>query len=137
MSLLNAIRLSITPGDTYVQLHSDIGKLERILSNLIDNALRHTPEGGDITLEISCGNEGECSLIVKDNGSGIKAEELAYIFDARYRASNATHSKGKNVGLGLAITHKLAELMKLDIRVQSTFGEGTSFSLNLRSATSV
>ena len=128
------IKMSVVPEFSNVQVHSDIGKLERILSNLIDNALRHTPENGMICLEISGVNNGECHLIVKDTGTGIKAEEIAYIFDARYRASNATHDKGKNVGLGLAITQKLAELMKFELRVQSKFGKGTSFSLNLKNA---
>ena len=130
------IKMVIIPEFSNVQVNSDIGKLERILSNLIDNALRHTAENGEISLEISGINEGECYLLVKDNGSGIKEEEVAYIFDARYRASNATSGKGKNVGLGLAITQKLAELMRLDIRVQSKLGEGTSFSLNLKNAIS-
>ncbi len=126
------IKISIVPEFSMVQLHSDIGKLERVLSNLIDNALRHTPENGSICLEISSASDGECYLMVTDSGTGIKEEEIAYIFDARYRASNATQGRGKNVGLGLAITQKLVELMKCDIRVQSTFGEGTSFSLNLK-----
>lgn len=129
------IRMAVVPEFSSVHLHSDIGKLERVLSNLIDNALRHTPEGGMVCLEISNVSEGECYLIVKDNGSGIKEEEIAYIFDARYRASNATQGKGKNVGLGLAITQKLSELMKCDIRVQSQLGKGTSFSLNLKNVT--
>ncbi|WP_077337955.1 sensor histidine kinase [Pseudocolwellia agarivorans] len=129
------IKLSIIPEFSHIQVYSDIGKLERVLSNLIDNALRHTPAGGNIILETSDVNNGQCYLTVKDNGTGIKAEEIAYIFDARYRASNAIQGESKHAGLGLAITQKLLELLKCEIRVQSQLGEGTSFSLNLKNVT--
>ena len=69
---------------------------------------------------------------ITDNGTGIKAEELSYIFDTRYRASNAIQDKNKHTGLGLAITKKLLELLKSDIKVQSTLGAGSSFYFNLR-----
>jgi len=126
------IEITIIPEYSAVQVYSDIGKLERVLSNLIDNALRHTAEGGKIQLVISDVTNDQCYLVVKDNGTGIKAEEIAYIFDARYRASNAIQSENKHAGLGLAITKKLLELLKCEIRVQSQLGEGTSFSLNLK-----
>ena len=126
------IKISIIPEFSSVQIYSDIGKLERVLSNLIDNALRHTPEGGSIELTTSDITDDQCYLVIKDNGTGIKEEEIAYIFDARYRASNAIQSESKHAGLGLAITKKLLELLKCDIRVQSQLGEGTSFSLNLK-----
>lgn len=129
------IKIAIIPEYSNIHVYSDIGKLERILSNLIDNALRHTPEGGIIQLKVSDVNNNECYLIVKDNGTGIKAEEIAYIFDARYRASNAIQSESRHAGLGLAITQKLLALLKCEIRVQSQLGEGTSFSLNLKNVT--
>lgn len=126
------IKIMITPAHCDVQVYSDIGKLERILSNLIENSLRHTPAQGEIVLQVNEINENQCQVLVKDNGTGIKAEEVAYIFDARYRASNATQKDGKHNGLGLAITKKLLELLQSDIRVKSALGEGTSFSFNLR-----
>jgi len=129
------INLKITPEFSNIQIYSDIGKLERVLTNLIDNALRHTAKNGEISLEISDVANDQCSLMVKDNGTGIKEEEIAYIFDARYRASNATQGKNRNAGLGLAITKKLLNLLKCDIRVQSKLGKGTSFSLNLKNVT--
>jgi len=126
------IEIQIIPEFLNLQIYSDIGKLERVLSNLIDNGLRHTPKGGTIKLEVADIDNDQCSLLVKDNGTGIKTEEIAYIFDTRYRASNAIESESKHAGLGLAITKKLLELLKCDIRVQSKLGEGTSFSLNLK-----
>ena len=128
------IKLTIDPAVCQVQVHSDIGKLERVLSNLLENAIRHTPGNGAITLKVEDISEQQCQLSVVDTGTGIKAEEIAYIFDARYRASNATESRGQHTGLGLAITKKLLELLQTDIRVKSKLGQGTSFSFNLRKA---
>ncbi len=128
------INLVIEPSFPQVQVYSDIGKVERILSNLIENALRHTPEQGEIILQVQPLDEKHCQIVVKDNGTGIKDEELAYIFDARYRASNATQSKGQHTGLGLAITKKLLGLLQTDIRVNSRLGEGTAFAFNIRIA---
>lgn len=127
------ITLSIRPKFSEVMISSDIGKLERILSNLIENALRHTPENGEIILQIDAGKDEQCLLTLQDNGTGIKPEELAYIFDTRYRASNATASKGQHTGLGLAITKKLVELLNADINVTSELGKGTAFTINLES----
>jgi len=126
------IQISIVPECSYTQIHSDIGKLERVLSNLLENAIRHTSEKGMITLTITEHNNNQCQLSITDTGTGIKEEELLYIFDTRYRASNAIQDKEKHTGLGLAITKKLLELLKTDIKVTSTLGEGTCFSFNLR-----
>ncbi len=69
----------------------------------------------------------KCQVSIIDNGTGIRGEELAYIFDTRYRASNATLGKEKHTGLGLAITKKLLELLKADIKVKSEIGLGSEF----------
>ena len=128
------VRLIIEPEFPQIQVHSDIGKLERILSNLIENALRHTDAGGEIIISVQQNNEKHCQLTVTDSGSGIKEEEIAYIFDARYRASNATQGKSKHTGLGLAITKKLLTLLHTDIRVKSRLGQGSAFTFNVRTA---
>ncbi|MBA6365051.1 HAMP domain-containing histidine kinase [Colwellia sp. BRX8-8] len=125
------IEINIVPECSYTQVHSDIGKLERVLSNLLENAIRHTAELGKITLSISEVDKNHCQLNITDTGTGIKEDELPYIFDTRYRASNAVQDKQKHTGLGLAITKKLLELLKSDIKVTSTLGEGTTFSINL------
>jgi len=126
------ILMSIKPEVTNVLVHSDIGKLERVLSNIIDNAIRHTAQGEMIILEIQESDQEQCKVSIIDNGTGIKAEELSYIFDTRYRASNATQGSEKHTGLGLAITKRLLEILNTDIRVKSVLGEGTTFSFNLR-----
>ncbi|WP_259367813.1 MULTISPECIES: sensor histidine kinase [unclassified Colwellia] len=124
------IDVTMIPECSYAQVDSDIGKLERVLSNLLENAIRHTPVLGEITLVITDINQHQCQLTITD--TGIKEEELLYIFNTRYRASNAVQDKEKHTGLGLAITKKLLELLKSDIKVTSILGKGSSFSFNLR-----
>ena len=124
--------LIIKPERCNCRVFCDIAKLERVLSNLIENALRHTPSGGKITLEILDISENFYQLSVIDNGSGIKKAELDYIFDARYRASNAINNDKKHNGLGLAITKQLLQLLNTDIKVESDIGKGAKFKFNLR-----
>ena len=127
------VSLTISPTVCDIKAYSDIGKLERVLTNLIENALRHTGEGGAI--EIKVNQQGEdLTVTVKDTGVGISAKELPYIFEARYRASNSKECKKSHAGLGLAITERLIKLLKTDIRVQSKIGAGTEFSFQLREA---
>lgn len=113
-------------------IYSDIAKVERVLSNLIENAIRHSPPDGKIILGGQVTEEQLCKISVQDNGTGIKQEELPYIFDPRYRASNAVNSEKKHTGLGLAITKKLMNILSGDIRVVSELGKGTEFSFTVR-----
>lgn len=124
------------------QVMSDIGKLERVVSNLIENAIRHTSKKGHIDIKISAPinfsqmNENTsqqplCHICISDTGTGIKNDELAYIFDARYRASNAIQDEESHNGLGLAITKKLLLLMNTEIKVSSELNVGSDFSFNL------
>lgn len=125
--------LRVEPAQFDYQVNADIGKLERILTNLIENALRHTPKDGEIVLEVSAADDqnSKLRLNVRDTGSGIGKHEIAHIFDARYRASNAMEDKNTHVGLGLAISKKLVALLDSELRVQSELGQGTHFSFDL------
>lgn len=127
------VKLVIEPTVCDFNTICDIAKLERVLSNLIDNALRHTPENGTITINVFA-KECKLTIQVSDTGSGIKAEEINYIFDARYRASNAIGNKKQHGGLGLAISKRLLHILNSDIKVQSEFGQGTQFEFSIRQA---
>ncbi|MDG1753089.1 MAG: HAMP domain-containing sensor histidine kinase [Thalassotalea sp.] len=127
------ISIIITPQCSTLLIHSDIAKLERVVSNLIENAIRHTSNAGQIAINIE-EQEKHCFVKVRDNGTGIKTEELSYIFDTRYRASNAIQSDEKHTGLGLAITKKILELLKSEIHVTSELGKGTEFSFDVKVA---
>jgi signal transduction histidine kinase len=132
------IQIKVNPEQFNYQVYTDIAKLERILSNIIDNALRHTPEGGSIEINVASIDDSSSSnklkIEIKDSGVGISEQDIAYIFDARYRASNSQGKNGKNAGLGLAITKKLVNLLNSDISVSSQLGLGTSFIFYLTTA---
>lgn len=109
---------------------ADIGMTERVLENLIENALRHTPSGGEI--RIGARPEGaRVELRVADTGEGIAPEELPNIFDRYYQVDR---SASGSAGLGLAITRRIVELHGGRIAAQSTPGRGSTFVFDLPAA---
>ncbi len=129
----HGIELRLLPQHLQQMVYSDIAKLERILTNLIENALRHTPSGGAIILAITKKSD-VLAITVTDTGTGINAKELAYIFDARYRASNCQGEKNQHAGLGLAISKRLSQLLNGELTVESKIGQGCTFSLSLQAS---
>lgn len=127
------ITLKVSPVECDFSVYTDIAKLERILTNLIGNALRHTKSGGQIELKVQRQGE-DYQVIVADSGVGISAKDLPYIFEARYQASNSQGCKKTHSGLGLAITNRLIKLIKSEIKVSSELGKGTEFSFSLRAS---
>jgi two-component system sensor histidine kinase BaeS len=112
------------------QVEVDPGRLAQVLENLMSNALRYTPEGGQITL--SAAAEGNSvSLCVQDNGVGIAPGDLPYVFDRFYRADKSRQREGGASGLGLAIAKSIVEAQGGSISVESTLGEGTVFMIAL------
>lgn len=128
------ISLTLQPQQCRYIVYSDIAKLERIITNLLENALRHTNKGGVVTIIVSQLSD-KVKIAVSDNGSGISKEDIAYIFDARYRASNAIEDNTKHAGLGLAISQKLSKILNSELLVDSKLGHGSSFSLSLKLVT--
>jgi signal transduction histidine kinase len=124
------INLTLQPQQCQYIVYSDIAKLERIITNLLENALRHTSEGGEVAIRVSQLTD-KVKIAVTDNGSGISKEDIAYIFDARYRASNAIEDSTPHAGLGLAISQKLSRILNSELFVDSQLGLGSNFSLSL------
>lgn len=114
-----------------IEVTTDIGKLERVLSNLIDNALRHTPSGGSVTIHIENIEQQRLAIHVKDTGCGIPEGDIPYIFEARYRASNATGEKHQHGGFGLAICQGLLGLLHSELHVESAENSGSDFWFEL------
>ena len=107
-------------------VYADIGMIERVLQNLIDNAIKFTPQGGEINIQLNLQND-EVLASVSDTGIGINSKELPHIFD-RYNQGKRNQSKEKQgLGLGLAIVKKILEVHNLEIHVESIEGKGTSF----------
>ena len=125
------------PENDALLVNADLPKLERVLINLIDNAVRHCGEGDQIKVclqreKTGLGtNKSAVSIQIKDTGLGIPKEDLPHIFDAYYRARNSAKSKKGNSGLGLAISKKIIELHGAEILVESEEGKGTCFSFML------
>jgi signal transduction histidine kinase len=88
---------------------ADVGLIERVLKNLIDNALRYTPPGGKARVS-AAGAEGRVAVHVSDTGSGIAADDLPHIFDRFYRGEKSRLDSSDNAGLGLAIVKRILEL---------------------------
>lgn len=104
---------------------ADISLIERVLQNLMDNALKFTPEGGRITLKVSRVKE-QTRFGIADTGSGIPPDELPHIF-ARYHQAQKNAEKSKGAGLGLSISQKILEIHGSELRVTSEMGKGTEF----------
>jgi len=125
------IALDIVPFEGEFIVTTDIGKLERVFSNLIDNAIRHTSPQGNITIKITDSHPDYFDIAVIDNGTGIDSLDLPSIFEPRFRASNAICDDKEHGGLGLAITKKLLLLLGSDIHVYSDIGKGTRFEFTI------
>ncbi len=121
--------IDIDAADGLPMVGADIALVERVLENLIDNALSHSPDGGAIRIPIAA--EGDAVRVtVSDRGPGIAPEHLPRVFDRFYQADNA-HRGTAHAGLGLAIAKRIVELHGARLEVASTLGQGTAFSFSL------
>ncbi len=110
-------------------VQADIGLIERVLENLIENALKHTPAGGSVRVALRREN-GNVLVRVADTGCGIAREEIPHIFERFYRASRSG-PRGEGAGLGLAIAKKIVELHGGTIQVESAPAAGATFAFPL------
>ena len=109
-------------------VHADMARIDQVLVNLIDNAIKFTPDGGLITLRVRAEN-GLCTVTVADNGVGILPEDRPRVFERFFTADRA-HTSGKGTGLGLSICQRILEMHGQHIRLLDT-AEGTAFAFTL------
>ena len=129
------VMLSLAAGShAQAKVRADIALIERVLQNLIDNALRYTPTGGAVVLAIE--HHGEfMQMSVSDNGRGIECQHLPHIFERYWRAADAgDDSSSTSSGLGLAIVKRILDLHGSVVRVQSELTRGTRFEFLLPQA---
>jgi signal transduction histidine kinase len=124
------IKLQIQPQANLPQITADAERLAQVFGNLVSNALRYTPAGGQIVLTARREANG-VSLQVQDSGSGIPAADLPFIFQRFYRADKARQQQEGESGLGLAIAKAIVEAHAGSIEVASRPGAGTTFLISL------
>ncbi len=115
--------------ETNATIHADAGKLERVVGEFISNAIKYTPEGGNVDVSL-IQKEDEITLSVKDSGIGITKEECEKIWERFYR-TNASKSFAKGSGLGLSIAKELVEMHGGKLGVESEKDRGTLFQVYL------
>ncbi|MCF6093492.1 ATP-binding protein [Microaerobacter geothermalis] len=108
-------------------IKADADRLEQVLTNLIDNAIRHTHEGGKVFVR-SWADKHYLNLQVEDTGSGIPEDDIPFVFERFYKADKARTRGKSGTGLGLAIVKNIVETHGGTITVHSRLGEGTSFT---------
>ncbi|MFN2512086.1 MAG: sensor histidine kinase [Pyrinomonadaceae bacterium] len=115
------------PADTLVS--ADPRRLEQMLSNLVDNAIKFNRDGGMVT--IGCESGTRTRILVKDTGEGIPAQHLERLFERFYRVDRARSREMGGTGLGLAIVKHLARAHGGEVRVRSELGQGSTFEIDL------
>ncbi len=108
----------------------DIGLIQRVLENLVRNAIQFTPEGGQVTISIS-ERRDSFAISVSDSGPGIAEEDVPRIFDRFYRARDGEEARSDSSGLGLAIVKRILDLHDSQILVVSKLNAGTRFEFEL------
>lgn len=108
---------------------ADADRLRRIVENLVENAIKYTPEGGRVDVVARAAAEGGAVIEVRDDGPGIAPEHLPRIFERFYRVDKARSREMGGTGLGLAIVKHLAEGMGASVRVTSELDKGTTFTV--------
>jgi heavy metal sensor kinase len=113
----------------HLQFHGDTRLLQRMVANLLDNAVKYTPAGGRIEVELTTGIEGQPELRVQDNGCGIASDELPHIFKRFYRSDPSRTTSG--TGLGLSFCRTVARAHGGEIRAENRPGGGSRFTVTL------
>ena len=119
--------------DRAVSIRCDENKLRQVLVNLVDNAVKYSPQGGRVELRVRSSN-GSCLIEVADEGLGIPPDERDRIFEKFYRLDPALTRGVGGSGLGLFISRELVSRMGGSLTVRSQPGEGASFVVDLPAA---
>jgi adenylate cyclase len=106
----------------------DIEKFDKVVYNLLSNAMKFTPEGGSITVKVRP-EGGNCLLEVQDTGIGILPEQIPLLFERFRQAEGSENRSYEGTGLGLALVKELVELHGGKVTVASVYGQGTTFSV--------
>lgn len=131
-ALERSISFEVVADESVPQVSADVGMIERVLENLIDNSFKHTPAQGQIRLQLKP-REDSVDVMVSDTGCGIASEELPHILKRYYRKNDSRRdgSSESGLGLGLAIASRIVELHGSQLTVASRLQHGTEFRFSL------
>jgi len=124
------VRIKLEEATQIPEIRIDPVRMEQVISNLLTNAIRHTPSGGSITVTIK-NYEGGLAISVADTGEGIAPEGLPHVFERFYRSGSSRSRKEGGTGLGLAIVKQMVEAHGGKVWVESKMGTGSIFSILL------
>jgi PAS domain S-box-containing protein len=125
------IALSVEPCRQHLHAIGDVERVRQVLLNLVGNAIKFTPPDGAVVLSCNAGADDSVAFSVNDNGPGIAEDQQVLIFDPFVQVERRLSNPHEGVGLGLAISADLAEAMDGRLTVESTPGEGSTFTLEL------
>jgi signal transduction histidine kinase len=120
------LHCSISDG---IYLNADTRMVQRMFSNLFDNAIKYTPSGGSVHVDVSENVAGQVTISVSDTGMGIPPADLPHIFERFYRGDQSRSLAG--IGLGLSLARAIARSYDGDITVISVPGQGSTFTISL------
>jgi len=129
-----SIALHVEADNEEIEIYFDQDKMEKILTNLLSNAFKFTPERGAVTVRIQSSSPvpaDSLEIIVSDTGVGIPEEELSHIFDRFYQVDASQTREQEGTGIGLALAKELVELHRGTISVTSVVGKGTEFRVRI------
>lgn len=125
------IRLAYSGPNRPARVFGNRDHLRQVLMNLVDNSIKYSKDGGAEVIIVVQDERDRLSVRVVDNGIGIPEEDLPYIFDTAYRATDTLSLKRAGTGLGLAIVKRIVEQHGGEIQVKSQVGRGTTISFDL------
>jgi signal transduction histidine kinase len=130
VAVSRAQSLTLTTDSAMPPVFMDSRQMERVLVNLVSNAVNYTPDGKTIAIATSV--EAECiAFAVVDEGIGISAEDVPHVFERFYRSEQARKVENSGTGLGLAIVKEIVELHGGSVTISSVAGQGSAFTVRL------
>ena len=131
---LNSLKIHVK-NLRHENVKGDTQRIKQVLMNILSNAIKYTPENGRITIEIyekdPHNGIGNYQFVFEDNGRGMKPEFLDKIFEPFERASDDEIKRIQGTGLGMSISHKIIQMMGGDIKVESEYGKGSRFTIDM------
>jgi signal transduction histidine kinase len=130
LGLSKQLRIKVEDGDANVEMAADPARIEKVLINLLTNAVKFTPAGGAIVVRWKAGGDGTV-IEVEDTGVGIPPEDIEKVFDRFHQVRSNTTNQAQGVGIGLALARELVEQHDGKLEVESTPGSGSTFRITL------